>query len=57
MTNILLKCIDDNVNSQLGFKMVSDKDRFVDETEKLSARSYATLNINNTYTSRTRNIS
>ena len=50
MTNILLKCIDDNVNSQLGFKMVSDKDRFVDETEKLSARSYATLTINKTLT-------
>ena len=50
MTNILLKCIDDNVNSQLGFKIVSDKDRFVDETEKLSARSYATLTINKTLT-------
>jgi len=52
ITNILLKCIDDNINSQLGFKMVSDKDRFIDMTENLSARSYATLVINKHLTSR-----
>lgn len=46
ITNILLKCIDDNINSQLGFKIVSDEDRFIDNTPKLSARSYATLVIN-----------
>ena len=46
ITNILLKCIDDNINSQLGFKLVSDDERFIDNTEKLSARSYATLVIN-----------
>lgn len=46
ITNILLKCIDDNINSQLGFKIVSDEDRFIDNTDKLSARSYATLVIN-----------
>ena len=46
ITNILLKCIDDNIDSQLGFKIVSDKDRFIDTTPKLSARSYATLVIN-----------
>ena len=46
ITNILLKCIDDNIDSQIGFKLVSDKDRFIDTTPKLSARSYATLVIN-----------
>jgi len=46
ITNILLKCIDDSIASQLGFKIVSNEDRFIDNTEKLSARSYATLVIN-----------
>lgn len=46
ITNIMLKCIDDNIDSQLGFKIVSDEERFIDTTEKLSARSYATLVIN-----------
>jgi hypothetical protein len=46
ITNILLKCIDDNIDSQLGFTVVSDDDIFIDETPKLSARSYATLVIN-----------
>jgi response regulator RpfG family c-di-GMP phosphodiesterase len=46
ITNILLKCIDDSSDSKLGFKMVSDADRFIDTTENLSARSYATLVIN-----------
>ena len=46
ITNILLKCIYDNINSQLGFKIVSDEERFIDNTAKLSARSYATLVIN-----------
>lgn len=46
ITNILLKCIDDSVNSQLGFKVVSDEEKFIDNTPKLSARSYATLVIN-----------
>ena len=50
ITNILLKCIDDNVNSQLGFKVVSDEDKFIDNTKNLSARSYATLVINETLT-------
>jgi hypothetical protein len=43
ITNILLKCIDDSLDSQLGFKMVSDEERYIDNTENLSARSYATL--------------
>jgi len=50
ITNILLKCIDDNINSQLGFKIVSDEERFIDNTPNLSARSYATLVINKSLT-------
>lgn len=46
ITNILLKCIDDNINSQLGFKVVSNSGRYIDNTPNLSARSYATLVIN-----------
>ena len=48
ITNILLKCIDDNIESQLGFKVVDNNDIFIDNTPKLSARSYATLVINKT---------
>lgn len=50
ITNILLKCIDDNIDNQLGFKIVSDENRFIDETALLSARSYATLVINKSLT-------
>lgn len=50
MTNILLKCIDNNIDSQLGFKIVSDEERYIDNTEKLSMRSYATLVINKSLT-------
>lgn len=50
ITNILLKCIDDNIDSQLGFKIVSDKERIIDNTKNLSARSYATLVINKSLT-------
>lgn len=46
ITNILLKCIDDSFENQLGFKVVSDEEIFIDNTPKLSARSYATLVIN-----------
>lgn len=46
ITNILLKCIDDNIKNQLGFKIVDDDDIFIDKTAKLSARSYASLVIN-----------
>lgn len=46
ITNILLKCIDDSKDNQLGFKIVDDADRYIDMTENLSARSYATLVIN-----------
>ena len=50
ITNILLKCIDDNISSQLGFKVVSDDKIFIDKTDKLSARSYASLVINKSLT-------
>jgi hypothetical protein len=45
-TNILLKCIDDNIENQLGLKLVNEKDIYIDNTPNLSARSYATLVIN-----------
>jgi hypothetical protein len=50
ITNILLKCIDNNINSQLGFEIVSNEDRFIDNTKLLSARSFATLVINKSLT-------
>lgn len=46
ITNILLKCIDDSVDGQLGFMVVKDDELFIDNTPKSSARSYATLCIN-----------
>lgn len=46
ITNILVKCIDDSSISKLGFKIVNDEERFIDDTPKFSARSYATLVIN-----------
>ena len=42
-TNILVKCIDDNINSQIGLSFVEDKDIYVDETPNQTARTYATL--------------
>jgi two-component sensor histidine kinase len=46
ITNIVLKCIDDSINSRICFKIVEDDARYIDNTAKLSARSYATLVIN-----------
>lgn len=46
ITNILLKCIDDT--QKLGFSVVADDERYIDNTPKHSARSYATLVINKT---------
>jgi hypothetical protein len=43
ISNILLKCIDDSQTNKLGLKIVLDKDRYIDNTDKLSARSYASL--------------
>lgn len=42
-TNILVKCIDDNMNSQIGLSYVEDKDIYIDNTINLSSRTYATL--------------
>lgn len=41
-----MKCIDNGIDNQLGFKVVNKEEIFVDSTPKLSARSYATLCIN-----------
>ena len=43
LTNILLKCIDDNINNRIGLSWVSNENIYIDNTPKLSARSYATL--------------
>jgi hypothetical protein len=42
-TNILVKCIDDNINSQIGLSFVKDNEIYVDETPNQTARTYATL--------------
>jgi hypothetical protein len=41
LSNILLKCIDDN--NKINLSLVDDDKRFIDNTPNLSARSYATL--------------
>lgn len=44
ITNINVKCIDDNIDTHLGLTYVAKtSDRYVDTTPNLSARSYATL--------------
>ena len=42
-TNILVKCLDDNINNQICLSYVNDQDIFIDETSNLTARTYATL--------------
>jgi hypothetical protein len=42
-TNILVKCIDDNINSQIGMSFVEDKDIYIDTTPNQTARTYASL--------------
>ena len=42
-TNILVKCIDDNINSQIGLSFVEDKDIYIDSTPNQTARTYASL--------------
>ena len=42
-TNILVKCIDDNIKSQIGLSFVDDKDIYIDDTPNQTARTYATL--------------
>ena len=44
ITNINVKCIDDNIDTHLGLIYIDKmSDRYVDTTPNLSARSYATL--------------
>ncbi len=43
ITNINLKCIDDSKDSLIGLSIVKDDERYIDNTDNLSARSYATL--------------
>lgn len=45
ITNILLKCLDDNSQNMIRLMMVDDatRDKYIDNTENLTARSYATL--------------
>jgi hypothetical protein len=42
-TNILAKCIDDNINNKINLSIVNEKSIFVDNTQNQSARTYATL--------------
>ena len=44
-TNILVKCIDDNIHSKIGLSIVDEptKERYIDRTPNLTARSYAVL--------------
>ena len=43
ITNILVKCIDDSINSKIDLKIVKDEDIYIDKTPNLSARSYTSL--------------
>jgi hypothetical protein len=42
-TNILVKCIDDNIKSKIGLSFVDEKDIYIDDTPNQTARTYATL--------------
>jgi hypothetical protein len=42
-TNILVKCIDDNINSQIGLSWINNKDIYIDNTPNQTARTYASL--------------
>lgn len=44
-TNILVKCIDDNEDNQIRLSIVDVEKVYIDKTPKLSARTYATLQI------------
>jgi hypothetical protein len=43
LTNILVKCIDDNADNTIQLSMVEDSEIYIDETPNCSARTYATL--------------
>lgn len=42
-TNILVKCIDDNKDNQIGLSIVAPEARYIDNTPNQSSRTYATL--------------
>jgi len=42
ITNIILKCLDDNINSKIRLE-INEHEKIIDMTENLSFRSYATL--------------
>lgn len=42
-TNILVKCIDNNLQNKIQLSIVDNDNIYIDNTDKLSARSYATL--------------
>jgi len=44
-TNILVKCIDDSIDNKIGLSIVNDdtKNKYIDNTPNLTARSYAIL--------------
>ena len=42
-TNILVKCIDDNKDNQIGLSIVEPEARYIDNTPNQSSRTYATL--------------
>jgi len=43
ITNINVICIDNNSNSKIRMEYVEDNERFIDETDKLSARTFCCL--------------
>lgn len=43
ITNILVKCIDDSIHSKIQLRIISEQDRYIDNTVNLTERSYATL--------------
>ncbi len=45
ITNINVKCIDDNINNKIKLILVSNEERIIDNTANLSNRTYATLMI------------
>ena len=43
LLNILAKCLDDNESNMISLSIIENDKKFVDDTEKKSARTYATL--------------
>lgn len=45
ITNILLKCLDDNIDNKISLSYIedNDKDKYIDKTRNLTNRSYALL--------------